>query len=113
MRPAKVLKWVGGYLVLNVVAVASVLIGGLWSRTLVGWCLIAALSLPIWALGEWVGDAVFSEKLSKRIDPSPDRVSGTRIGYILLVMLLEIGVVLGIWWLVGPWLENQLEVWRP
>lgn len=115
MRPAKALKWVGGYLLLNVVVVAFLLIGGLWPRTVVGWCLVATLGLPIWALCEWASDYVFSEKLSQRIDPSPDRVSGTRIGYILLVMLLEIGVVLGVWWLIGPWpwLEQQFGIWYP
>ncbi len=109
----KVLRLISCYLLFNFAALAYlVLIDGIWPRTLIGWCLVANLGLPLLATCKWVGRRVAGERVSKWIDPSPQRVSLRRMGYLLLLTLLLIAVWLGVWTAIRPWVEPHVGSWH-
>ncbi len=108
----RVFRFIGCYLLLNLLAIAFlVIVYGIWPRTLIGWCVMAVVGLPMLAIAEWVGDRVVGGRVSRWVDPSPRRVSMKRMSYLLLVILVFTGLWLTVWTAVRSWVEPHLGSW--
>ncbi len=85
----KTLRFLGGVLFVNVFAAGMfILFGGLWPKTPIGWVLLLGLGGPVWLFVEYIGDKLFAEKVSKKIDSSEKTVSISRIIYGVIVMVI-------------------------
>ena len=62
--------------------------------TLVGWIVWIGLSIPLLGVEEYLGEKIFSERISKRIDNRPTIMSAKRIFYGVVVSVFAAGLIL-------------------
>jgi hypothetical protein len=96
----RLLRFVAIYL-LVAGAAALLLLIPLWpwrSSSPQGWALYAILALPIMIAGEWIGDKVLHNRLSRAVDRATRQrqFSWFRIGYLIALTLALIGLALAV-----------------
>jgi hypothetical protein len=69
------------------------LVAGIYPATFTGWIAIFLFSLPLWLFFSWLGERMFSERISRRIDASEKAFSFRRMVYVLFVVLVTGGTV--------------------
>ncbi|GBE39404.1 hypothetical protein BMS3Bbin08_02026 [bacterium BMS3Bbin08] len=67
-------------------------ISGIWPKTLIGWILIIIFAVPVLLVGEFIGEKLFSDKISDTIDPNRKnkQISPGRMSYQLLIGVLYV-----------------------
>jgi len=77
------------------IGVPFALLSGVWPKSITGWVIVFILGLPIMILGEFIGEKLFSEKISQSIDKDKkDKIiSIQRMAYALIIGSLTIVVI--------------------
>ncbi len=102
----RIVRFTGGYLLLNVFTVGCLMLFyGVRPTTATGWIILFVFALPLWLLGEWIGEKLTSKRVSKVIDDSERQVSILRMMYLLVVMIVCLAVLLGLWTVLGDYLK--------
>jgi hypothetical protein len=96
----RLLRFVAIYLLVAGAAAVLLLIP-LWPwrpSSTQGWALYALLALPIVIAGEWIGDRVLDNRLSRAVDRATrqHQFSWFRIAYLLVLTLALIGLALAV-----------------
>ena len=99
------------YLLVNLVAVGLlILITGIWPITATGWAILLLFGFPAWMFGEYLGDRVFSQKISEAIDPSEKKVSIKRLEYAFFAMIMIMAIWGCIYYYFKPfWVKNFIN----
>lgn len=104
---ARLLRLIAAYIALSAIAALFVLIGIFpWHpATAGGWGLLLALALPLIIVVELVGEALWRNRLAQAVEAKTKErsLSGLRILYALVVMLLLFGLIFA----VGQFMESQ------
>ncbi len=109
----KTLRFLGGALFLNVFAAGMlILLGGYWPKTTIGWVILVALGGPFWIFGEYLGDKLFGEKVSKYIDSSERKVSALRIVYGVVVMVIILAFTMGVNYYFRSFWTKHFTIWH-
>ena len=100
----RVIKIAGIYVALSAIAAIGVLIGVFPKHptTLNGWLLLLALALPLTIAGEFVGEAIWHNRIAKAIESQTvgRNLSVLRVLYAFVAMLLLFGLVFAVGHLV-------------
>lgn len=77
------------------IGVPYALLSGVWPKNITGWVLIFIFGLPSLILGEFIGEKLYSDKISQKIDKEykDQIISIKRMGYALVVSFV-IGVII-------------------
>lgn len=94
----------GIYLSMSAIAAVSVLIGAFPEHptTLNGWVLLMLLALPLTIVGELVGEIIWRNRIARAVEENTpgQSLSGSRILYALVAMLLLFGLVFTVGYLM-------------
>jgi amino acid transporter len=76
--------------------VPAALISGIWPKTVTGWILIIILAVPVMVIGSFIGEKLFSDKISDTIDPKRKnkQISPRRMYYQLLIGVIYVVLLL-------------------
>ncbi len=84
-----VLKTLGMYCLVALIAAGMLMLfAGLVPKTPVGWITIFLVALPIWLAFDWLGERIFSDKISRRLDASDSALSFRRMMYVFAVIII-------------------------
>ncbi|GEM_PF-4557860 len=101
----RVLKFVGLYLAASIFAAAGMLFyaAPYHPKSLSGWTLFFLLALPITFAGEAIGEAVWRNRIAKKIESGTAGrpISGRRMGYVFVAMLLLFAISCAVVSLLG------------
>lgn len=69
------------------IGVPFALLSGVWPKSITGWVIVFIFGLPTMILGEFIGEKLFSDKISQTIDKdNKDKIiSIRRMGYALVI----------------------------
>ncbi len=75
--------------------VPAALISGIWPKTALGWILIVIFAIPVMFVGGFVGEILFSDKVSDALDPrrKTKKISLVRMAYAALIGMAYIGLI--------------------
>ena len=97
---SRLAKMIALYIGLSVIAAIGVLIGVFPKHptTVNGWMLLLVLALPLTIAGELVGEVIWRNRLARAIETNTkdQSLSGLRMLYALIAMLLVFALVLGV-----------------
>ena len=100
-------KIAGIYLLLSAFAAVGVLIGAFpkYPTTLNGWVLLLLLALPLTIVGELIGEVIWRNRIARAVEENTagQSLSGLRIFYALVAMLLLFGLVFS----VGYFMQSE------
>jgi hypothetical protein len=76
--------------------VPAALISGIWPKTVTGWILIIIFAVPVMVVGGFIGEKLFSNKISVTLDPNrkSKQISPRLMAYSLLIGVIYIFLLL-------------------
>ena len=79
-----------------IIGVPAALLNGIWPKNMMGWIIIVVCGLPTLILGEFLGEKLFSQKISHTLDPAKkDKIiSVRRMAYALVVGIAVTALVI-------------------
>jgi hypothetical protein len=92
----KLIKGFSIYLAASLlIGVPFALLNGIWPRNITGWIIICLFGFPTIILGEFLGEKLFSERISSTLDPTKrDKVfSARRMAYALVISMIVTALV--------------------
>lgn len=75
------------------IGVPFALLSGVWPKSITGWVIIFLFGLPTMLLGEFLGEKLFSEKISQKIDKKDKIISIRRMAYALIIGIVTTAVI--------------------
>jgi len=77
------------------IGVPFALLSGVWPKNITGWVIVIIFGLPTMILGEFIGEKLFSDKISQTIDKDKkDKIiSIRRMAYALIIGILTTAVI--------------------
>jgi hypothetical protein len=84
------------------IGVPFALLNGIWPKNITGWIIIAIFGFPTLLLGEFLGEKLFSERISHALDPDKEQkvISARRITYALVVVVVVSTLGFLLWYLL-------------
>ena len=102
----RLLTIAGIYLSLSAVAAVGVLMGAFSKHptTVNGWVLLLLLALPLTIVGELIGEVIWRNRIAHAVEENTtgQSLSGLRILYALVAMLLLFGLVFTVGYFMEP-----------
>lgn len=88
------------------IGVPFALLSGVWPKSITGWVIVLIFGLPAMILGEFIGEKLFSDKVSQTIDKDKkDKIiSIRRMAYALIIGIITTVVIL----LLGYFLQSHV-----
>jgi hypothetical protein len=79
-----------------IVGVPVALLNGIWPKNMMGWIIIIVCGFPTLILGEFLGEKLFSQKISRELDPAKeDKITSVRrMAYALVVGIAVTALVI-------------------
>jgi hypothetical protein len=79
-----------------IVGVPVTLLNGIWPKSKLGWIVITLCGFPALILGEFLGEKLFSKKISRALDPAKkdNIISVRRMAYALVVGIAVTALVI-------------------
>ncbi len=107
----KVIRFIGIYLLVNIFAVGFlILVTGIWPKTATGWVILATFGFPTWIFGEYLGEKIFSNKISESIDSKEKKISFFRMEYAFIIMILFLIFWAGLYhYFKGFWIRHFIN----
>jgi len=96
LKPKKITRSLLIYLAISLFfGVPAALISGIWPKTVIGWILIVLFAIPVMITGSFIGEMLFSKKISDTLDPGgkAKKVSPTRMAYAVLIGITYIVLI--------------------
>ncbi len=89
-----------------VIGVPFALLNGIWPKNITGWIIIAVFGLPSLLLGEFLGEKLFSERMSRAVDPGKTQkvISPRRMIYAFVVALAVSALGFLLWYLLRDYI---------
>jgi hypothetical protein len=89
------------------IGVPFALLNGAWPKNLTGWLIVAAFGFPAILFGEFLGEKIFSKKISDTVDRTgKDRIlSARRMLYALIVITALIALGSLVQHLLSGWIS--------
>ncbi len=88
------------------IGVPFALLSGVWPKSITGWVIVFIFGLPTMILGEFIGEKLFSDKISQKIDnDKKDKIiSIRRMAYALIIGIVTTMVIV----LLGYFLRSHV-----
>jgi hypothetical protein len=88
------------------IGVPFALLNGIWPKNITGWTIIAVFGFPALLLGEFLGEKLFSERISRAVDPGKRQkvISARRMTYALLVGMAVSVLGFLLWYLLRDYI---------
>ena len=82
------------------------LFNGVWPKTIIGWVLVFIFGLPTLILGELIGEKLFNNKISQKIDQAKkDKIIAIRrMAYALIIGIITTAIIT----LLGYFFRQQI-----
>jgi hypothetical protein len=79
-----------------IIGVPLALLNGIWPKNMMGWIIIIVCGFPTLILGEFLGEKLFSKKISRALDPAKkdNIISVRRMAYALFVGIAVTALVI-------------------
>lgn len=86
--------WFGAaLLVLIIPALFLLLLCPTHPVTFVGWVIWTFCGIPLYLLGEFLGEKIFSDRIGSKIEPDQKKISAKRVFYGIIVVVIVVGMV--------------------
>ena len=88
------------------IGVPFALFNGTWPKNITGWIIIAIFGFPTLLLGEFLGEKLFSERISRALDPDKRQkiISARRMTYVLVVAVAVSALAFLLWYLLRDYI---------
>ena len=88
------------------IGVPFALLNGIWPKDITGWIIIAIFGFPTLLLGEFLGEKLFSERISRALDPDKRQkiISARRMTYVLVVAVAVSALGFLLWYLLRDYI---------
>lgn len=102
-----VLKFFAIYIILAMAfALFTAFDAGMWPKTAKGWLLLAVFAFPAYLFSEYLGEKVFSDRISGMLEKEQKLISIKRMSYVLLILLLAFGLSVFLYYLAKLYLGD-------
>ena len=94
------------------IGVPFALLSGVWPKSITGWFIVFIFGLPTILLGEFLGEKLFSDKISQAIDKEKKEkiISSRRMAYALIIGILTTAVIILLSYLLRDYVGNHLSI---
>lgn len=82
---------------------------GMWPKTVKGWMLLAVFAFPGYLLCEFLGEKIFSDRVSGLLEKKQKLVSIKRMSYAFFVLLLGTGLSILLYYLAKLYLGDTFN----
>jgi hypothetical protein len=109
----KLIKGFSLYLAASLcIGVPFALLSGIWPKNITGWIIIALFGFPALLLGEFLGEKLFSGRISRAVDPGKMQkvISVRRMTYALLVGLAVSALGLLLWYSLRDYISIYFTI---
>jgi uncharacterized membrane protein len=94
------------------VGVPFALLNGIWPKSITGWLIVFIFGLPTIILGEYIGEKLFSDKISQTIDKKNREkiISIRRMAYALIIGIVATAVTIVVGYLTRKHLGAHFSI---
>jgi hypothetical protein len=94
------------------IGVPFALLSGIWPKNMMGWIFVGVFGFPILILGEFLGEILFGQRISRALDPAKrDKViSVRRMAYALVVAVAVSALGFLLWYLLRDYIGIYFNI---